>query len=220
LKRILVVDDEPGWLALTSERLAPLGYEVITTTDFMEALEIAETVEIDLMVLDIKMPSDGRILFRLMRSEWPDLPVLIHTVYEKQLRFPALSTVRECLLKTVDCKGLIEAVVRHLGRADDAAPPGRVIRENGELRRSDVRERREDSVRRGHMIKNIGECAGKVYVALQKTGKLQLQAVPKATGLTPREVHRAVGWLAREDKVTFTEDGKRNVVQLNANGKT
>jgi CheY-like chemotaxis protein len=214
LKKILVVDDEPGWLALASERLAPLGHEVITTSDFMEALEIVETVDLDLLVLDLRMPLDGRILFRFIRSQWPQLPILIHTVYEKQLRFPALSAARECLLKTVDCKGLIEAVERCLGRAGSAAPAGAGTPEDRESRRPEIRGRLEAFVRRGPMIKDIGECAGKVWEHLSKTGTSPLVAVSKATGLTPPEIHRAVGWLARENKITIARDGKHHVLSL------
>jgi DNA-binding response OmpR family regulator len=215
LKKILVVDDEPEWLALAGERLAPLGHEVITTSDFMEALEIAETVDLDLIVLDIRMPLDGRILFRYIRSEWPELPVMIHTVYQKQLRFPALSAARDCVIKTVDCRGLIEAVERCLGRAKGASPAPPEAHEDREVRRPEVRGRREGSVRRGPMIRDIGECAGKVWQVLNKTGKAPLDEVSRETGLTPREIHRAVGWLARENKISIVEDGKRNVLQLN-----
>jgi hypothetical protein len=39
--------------------------------------------------------------------------------------------------------------------------------------------------------------------------------VVKETGLTRPEIYRAVGWLARENKVEFTRDGGKQVLRLN-----
>ena len=66
-------------------------------------------------------------------------------------------------------------------------------------------------------MKDIGECAGVVWQVLQKKGAAHLTLITKETGLTRPEVQRAVGWLARENKVSVIEDGKKQVLQLNGN---
>ncbi|MBQ5388193.1 MAG: winged helix-turn-helix domain-containing protein [Paludibacteraceae bacterium] len=50
----------------------------------------------------------------------------------------------------------------------------------------------------------IGENAGLIWNALQG-GALTLKALKKATKLKNDELYLALGWLAREDKVSFTE---------------
>ena len=50
----------------------------------------------------------------------------------------------------------------------------------------------------------IGENAGLIWNALQG-GALTLKALKKATKLKNDELYLALGWLAREGKVAFTE---------------
>ena len=50
----------------------------------------------------------------------------------------------------------------------------------------------------------IGENAGLIWNALQG-GALTLKALKKATKLKKDELYLALGWLAREGKVSFTE---------------
>lgn len=50
----------------------------------------------------------------------------------------------------------------------------------------------------------IGENAGLIWNA-QQGGALTLKALKKATKLKNDELYLALGWLAREGKVSFTE---------------
>ena len=50
----------------------------------------------------------------------------------------------------------------------------------------------------------IGENAGLIWNALQ-SGALTFKALKKATKLKNDELYLALGWLAREGKVSFTE---------------
>ena len=54
------------------------------------------------------------------------------------------------------------------------------------------------------MITKIGENAGLVWGALQN-GAQGLKALKKATKLKNEDLFLALGWLAREGKVSFTE---------------
>ena len=54
------------------------------------------------------------------------------------------------------------------------------------------------------MTTKIGENAGLIWNALQ-SGALTLKALKKATKLKNDELYLALGWLAREGKVSFTE---------------
>ncbi|TPW20796.1 MAG: two component transcriptional regulator, winged helix family [Elusimicrobia bacterium] len=55
-KRILVADDDPDLLELLKMDLAFQGYEVIPATNGKEALDLASTQKVDLVLLDVMMP--------------------------------------------------------------------------------------------------------------------------------------------------------------------
>lgn len=78
--RILVVEDDRGARRLTEDILLDAGYEPITASNGLEALDVMERKHIDLMILDVMMPGmDGLELLRQLRSSGYDLPVLMLT---------------------------------------------------------------------------------------------------------------------------------------------
>jgi twitching motility two-component system response regulator PilH len=69
-KTILVVDDSPTALKITSEILTEEGFNVVGATDGEEALEIASQVHPDLIVLDIILPKkNGFQVCRQLKTE-------------------------------------------------------------------------------------------------------------------------------------------------------
>jgi two-component system alkaline phosphatase synthesis response regulator PhoP len=58
-KKILVVDDEPDILKLTSLRLKLSGYEVLTATNGQDALDLIRQQRPDLVLLDSLLPLVG-----------------------------------------------------------------------------------------------------------------------------------------------------------------
>lgn len=78
--RILVVEDDRGARRLTEDILLDAGYEPITASNGLEALDVMERKHIDLMILDVMMPGmDGFELLRQLRGNGFDLPVLVLT---------------------------------------------------------------------------------------------------------------------------------------------
>ena len=63
------------------------------------------------------------------------------------------------------------------------------------------------------MIAKSGANAGLVWGALQN-GALDLKALKKATKLKNDELSFAIGWLARENKLTFAEKEGEIIVSL------
>ena len=51
----------------------------------------------------------------------------------------------------------------------------------------------------------IGTWAGQVWNALNESGKLTVKGLKKATKLKEKELYAALGWLAREGKVSMYE---------------
>lgn len=59
----------------------------------------------------------------------------------------------------------------------------------------------------------IGENAGLIWNALQG-GALTTKALKKATKLKEAELNLALGWLAREGKITFTVEDADTIIAL------
>ncbi|MFO7831004.1 MAG: PAS domain S-box protein [Desulfuromonadaceae bacterium] len=82
-QQILVVEDEPTMLELTSMMLEELGYQPIQAGTPAEALELAQqNPEITLLLTDVVMPGmNGRELARQLQEQQPPLKVLYMSGY-------------------------------------------------------------------------------------------------------------------------------------------
>jgi len=80
--KILVVDDELDIVTALSIRLKALGYEVISATDGMAALEVARKQNPDLILLDIMLPKlDGFRVCRMLKfdEKYRHIPIVMIT---------------------------------------------------------------------------------------------------------------------------------------------
>lgn len=60
----------------------------------------------------------------------------------------------------------------------------------------------------------IGEYAGQIWRVLESKGDLSLEALQEETGLDLPELFSAIGWLARENKVSFNKQNGVTCVSL------
>jgi hypothetical protein len=56
-------------------------------------------------------------------------------------------------------------------------------------------------------ILTIGETAGKIWHRLNGKGEVEVSALVADIGTAPELVHRAIGWLARENKLVISRTG-------------
>lgn len=63
------------------------------------------------------------------------------------------------------------------------------------------------------LSEKIGNNAGLVWTALLH-GELNVKAIKKLTKLTEKDLNLALGWLAREGKVKFSETDGELVIML------
>jgi DNA-binding NtrC family response regulator len=82
-ERILIVDDEPDMLKLLNMVLKEkTSYEVTTTNNPLEALELVKKGIFDVVIADLKMPGlDGLQLLEEIKKSNEDTPVIIITAY-------------------------------------------------------------------------------------------------------------------------------------------
>ena len=84
-ERILIVDDNAEMLQKTNELLSQVGYSVVMCSSGEEALELLDKERVDLVLLDINMPSlNGyEVCLRIRQSfALDDLPVIFLTSRE------------------------------------------------------------------------------------------------------------------------------------------
>ncbi len=92
-KRILVAEDDPSIMRMTTLRLQHEGYTVVSATDGETALQrAADTLPIHLILLDIKLPklNGYQVCAHLKRQPaTAKIPVIVFTASESQLQYLA-----------------------------------------------------------------------------------------------------------------------------------
>ncbi|NIS79879.1 MAG: response regulator [Anaerolineales bacterium] len=77
---VLLVDDETAYAKVIKEAITPMGLEVITASNAMEAMYVLQQGNPNLILLDVMMPEvDGLSLLRWLRSHSGPgrIPILI-----------------------------------------------------------------------------------------------------------------------------------------------
>lgn len=64
------------------------------------------------------------------------------------------------------------------------------------------------------MSDSIGDVAGKIWEYLNENGSTSATKITKETEISKNEAQRAIGWLAKEDKLIFTMKGRTELLSL------
>ncbi|MBN2507423.1 MAG: response regulator [Verrucomicrobia bacterium] len=92
-ERIFLVEDEPGLLPVVQNILQHYGYEVVTATSGVHALDVWQTLggRVDLLITDVVMPRGmtGCELAGTLRGMRPDLKVIYTSGYSADLVGPS-----------------------------------------------------------------------------------------------------------------------------------
>ncbi len=80
MTRILIAEDEDRISSFVAKGLESAGYQTLVIDDGAEALERALSGDVDLMLLDVGLPSlDGFEVLRSLRGQGSTLPVIMLT---------------------------------------------------------------------------------------------------------------------------------------------
>lgn len=123
--RLLIVEDQPTILAQQERLLRAFSeLEIVgTARDGERALELIAKLKPQVVLLDLGLPDiDGIEITRRVKAKWPEIELLIFTIFEDQER--VLQAVRAgasgYLLKGMPAERIVEALV-------DVAKGGSVI---------------------------------------------------------------------------------------------
>jgi len=64
------------------------------------------------------------------------------------------------------------------------------------------------------MSESIGNVAGQVWQYLNKNGAHAVTKIAKESDIEMKQLQRAIGWLAKEGKITITAKGRTEVISL------
>ena len=82
MRRLLTIDDEPGHRLMVRAVMEDLGWRVFETGSGEEGLEFLGGAEVDVVLLDMRMPGmDGRETLQRIRQMRPLLPVIMLTAF-------------------------------------------------------------------------------------------------------------------------------------------
>jgi two-component system alkaline phosphatase synthesis response regulator PhoP len=126
VKRILLIEDEPGLVLTLTDRLAREGYVVESATDGETGLERASREAFDLLVLDLMLPRMGGFdVCRELRRRGIETPVVMLTargaVVDKVVGLKMGAD--DYVTKPFDMSELLARVEAHLRRAPATPHP-------------------------------------------------------------------------------------------------
>lgn len=123
--RILLVEDDDALREALADTLMLGGYDYLEAASAEAALQLLQQDSVSMVVSDVNMPGmDGHALLRTLRSQYPQLPVLLMTAYGTVQQ--AVAAMRDgaadYLVKPFAPKALLELIGQHaLGRLAPAA---------------------------------------------------------------------------------------------------
>ena len=117
-RRILLVDDDAGVRGSLSNVLVSEGYVLIPAIDGQQAIELAASMSVDLVLLDLNMPrKNGWDTFERLSADHPFLPVIIVTARPNQLFTAVGAGVGALLEKPLDIPTLLRTIKQLLAES-------------------------------------------------------------------------------------------------------
>ncbi len=116
--RLLLVDDEVGYLEVLCKRLKKRDFDVTTAYSGAEAIRAVRDRDFDVAVVDLKMEDmDGIELLKILRQMLPTLQVIMLTGHgsERAARNGISLGAFDYLLKPIDLNALLERVLAAAG---------------------------------------------------------------------------------------------------------
>jgi len=116
-KTLFIIEDDNHVLSMMQNYFEYLGYTIITASNGMDGLKLAESEQYDLVITDIVMPYvSGVGIITVIKEKTPDLPVIAITAYGKNPeRLAAEKQADVVLRKPFEMEKLKDHVIKLLG---------------------------------------------------------------------------------------------------------
>jgi PAS domain S-box-containing protein len=161
MPRILLVDDEPNIRWTMAEFLKRERYEVLTASDFENALDVFNENQIDAAVVDIILPrQSGIMLLEELHGRSPDLPIIMMTGEPNISLLPDIvrAGAYDFLTKPVTKDVLLKAVARAIEKKrlhDEKSVLEKEIAQHAEQLEVAIAERTAELVEARNYLKTV-----------------------------------------------------------------
>lgn len=111
--RLLLVDDEEGYVKVLAKRMTRRNMEVMTALSGSEGIQRLRKEDFDVAILDLKMEDmDGIEVLKVFKKMVPDMPVIMLTGHgtEKAAREGLDMGAFDYLMKPCDLEELVEKI--------------------------------------------------------------------------------------------------------------
>ena len=142
MQKVLVVDNHPLMLKFMSSLLEKHGYEVLTTSDGISAIEVMQSEAIDIFFVDLVMPNiSGEKLCRIIRSlpGYQDAFLIVMSAIAGEEKLQ----IEDCQADMVIAKSPFDRMSEHVLRVLDDLAQGRGAELKGKVLGSDEIYERE-----------------------------------------------------------------------------
>jgi len=111
MKKLMFVDDEESIRLLYQEEFEEKGFAVVVASNGMEALELFDRENPDLVIIDIKMPGmDGIELLKRLREKSRNVPAVLCTAYGEYKHNLETWASDAYIVKSSNLEGLFQKV--------------------------------------------------------------------------------------------------------------
>ena len=111
MKTLLIVDDDEIIRLLLRDEFCDKDYNVVTAIDGEEALISFSEEDIDLVVLDLKMPKlDGNEVLNQIRKVDKDIPIILYTANPDSVNSINENLNYDVVVKSSDLSQIVNAV--------------------------------------------------------------------------------------------------------------
>ncbi len=119
--RVLLIDDDPAVRGSIRRVLDLAGYEVVAAADGPEGIQQFTSEKIDLVLLDLNLPSDrGWDVFERLTAESPLVPVVIITGMSNQYGTARAAGASALIEKPIEAPELLETLRQLLAEPKEA----------------------------------------------------------------------------------------------------
>ncbi|MDD5681258.1 MAG: response regulator [Candidatus Omnitrophica bacterium] len=117
--KILIIDDEPDLLRITTYRLRKAGYEILTAVNGKEALDLLEKELPGLIFLDLRLPLiSGRDVCKHIKADkrLKNIPVVLFTASSDHISETASEIgADDYIIKPFEPEALLGKIKKFLG---------------------------------------------------------------------------------------------------------
>ncbi len=114
---IIVLDDDDGFRETVCRLLTDAGHTVRSAANGFDGMALLRAQPADLMVTDIMMPHGGLPTIRVLRAEFPKLPIIAVSGSHVRLDMAGGIGAAKMLAKPFKAQQLLDAINEVLGQA-------------------------------------------------------------------------------------------------------